>query len=301
MKFLIFGGSGFIGSYLTKYINKNGGEAVPASRSGGENGIAVDICDEKSFGAINFQPDVIVNCASIVPQKGKSSKDPEFLKELFLTNTVGAVNIANWAVKNKISQIINCSTLVVVKKPWPNPLKEEYEALPGGAHAGYCMSKLSQEQLMDECVANGDVKLTHVRLSAVYGEEMVPEGIIFNILKKLMKNEEVQLIDAEKNTVDFINVEDVCRGIYAIGRSTSQYNRINLASGEPVSIYNLAVQLKELTHSDSPIVNSVSSEVGSEANIDISRLQQVIGSTYNSFIPLKEGLDNVVSKFKREN
>lgn len=295
MKFLVFGGTGFVGRNLIDYINKNGGEAVSASRSGsGVKNVIVDINNVDSFDSINFQPDVVINCASIVPQKGKSSKDPQFLKDLFITNTVGAVNIANWVVERQIAQLINCSTLVVVKKPWPNPLKEGFEAVPEGVHSGYSLSKLSQEKLMNECIKNSDVILTHLRLSAVYGEGMVHEGFIFNVLKKLQKNEEVSLIDAKKNTIDFINVMDVCRSIYIIAQKNNKYPIINLASGKPISIYDLTFLLKKITNSSSEISNSVSSEINSEANIDITRLKELIGRDYNDFIELQNGLKNII-------
>lgn len=298
MKFLVFGGTGFVGRHLIDYINKNGGEAVSASRSGGgDNNVAVDITNVESFESINFRPDVVINCASVVPQKGKSSKDPQFLKDLFITNAVGAVNIANWAVKNQIDQLINCSTLVVVKRPWPNQLREGFEAVPVGAHVGYSMSKLSQEQLMNECVTNSDVNLTHLRLSAVYGEEMVPEGFIFNVLTKLQKNEKISLTDAKKNTVDFINVKDVCRSIYTIAQKNHKYQIINLASGQPFSFYDLAFLLKEITSSSSEISNSVSSKIGSEANIDITRLRELMGKEYDNFFTLQNGLKKIISKY----
>lgn len=295
MKFLVFGGTGFVGRNLIDYINKNGGEAVSASRSGrGDKNVIVDINNVESFDSINFQPDVVINCASIVPQKGKSSKDPQFLKDLFITNTVGAVNIANWVVERQIAQLINCSTLVVVKKPWPNPLKEGFEAVPEGVHSGYSLSKLSQEKLMNECIKNSDVNLSHLRLSAVYGERMVREGFIFNVLEKLQKNEEVILTDAKKNTIDFINVMDVCRSIYTIAQKDNKYSLINLASGKPISVYDLTLLLKEITSSSSEISNLVSSEIGSEANIDITRLKELIGKEYNDFIELQNGLKNII-------
>lgn len=297
MKFLVFGGTGFIGSNLVQYIRDQGGEVFPVSRSGGKDSLPLDITVGSEFSKINFEPDVVINCASRIPAKGKKSTDPEFLKELFLTNVVGAANIANWAVKNEILKLINCSTLVVVNKPWPQPLTEDYFRLPEGFHAGYAMSKLSQEQIMNHCVSGSDTRLIHMRLSAVYGPGMTPEGIIFNLLKNLVQDRDVNLTDANSNSLDLIHVKDVCKAIYALGVNGYEEKVMNLASGKEVSIAQLAERLKEITGSNSKINNSDTGNPPSRAVIDIERLKEHIGPVYADFVPLKEGLKQMTGNF----
>ena len=295
MKFLIFGSTGFIGNELVSLIKKLGDEAFCVSKSGNKNAIALDISEEKAFSKIDFMPDIIVNCASRIPGVGKTSKDPEFLKELFLTNVVGAANVSNWAVRKGVSKIINCSTLVVVKKPWPTPLTEDYSDIPDGVHIGYCMSKLSQEQLMNEIVKGSKTKLLHVRLSSVYGTGMVKEGIIFNLLNNLSVNKEVKITNGE-NTFDFINVKDVCRSIIALAKTSYESGIINLASGNPVSLLHLVEMLKEITDSTSAIINYNSNNYLSKADIGVGKLKTYIGEVYNEFIPFEKGLKSLLMK-----
>jgi UDP-glucose 4-epimerase len=294
MKYLIFGGTGLVGKKLAEYIEDQGDEVKTVSRSGKDGSIALDIRKESEFTKIDFYPDVIVNCASQIPVNGKTSKDPVFLKELFQTNVIGAVNIANWAVKNKVTKIINCSTLVVVKKPWPDFLSETYFRIPDGPHVGYCMSKLSQEQIMSECVINSNTKLLHVRISAVYGEEMLQEGIIFKLLQKLENDQEILLTDGDKNTLDLIHAEDVSRSIYALSDEDFKLKIVNLASGKQISILALANLLKEITGSESIIVNNLTNNPASTANINVEKLKGLIGNIYNDFIPLEKGLKSLI-------
>lgn len=303
MKFVVFGGTGFVGRHLINYLEAHECEVLSVSRSGGANSLTIDISKEAEFDKINFLPDVVINCASRVPATGKTSKDPGFLKELFMTNVVGSVNIANWAVKMKISKVINCSTLAVVKKPWPNPLSEEYNALPVGFHVGYSMSKLSQEQIMNECVKGSGTNLVHLRLSAVYGTGMVPEGIIFSILKKMLNNQVVELTDAKKNTLDLIHVEDVCRSIYAVSACEFKFKDevVNLARGKAVSLYQLAEVLKKLSGSDSEIKDKETGKPSSLSYINVSKLKERIGAAYKKFIPLEAGLQPIVkSNMKKQ-
>lgn len=294
MKYLIFGGTGFVGKSLVQYLEQQGQEVLSVSRSGRGKSLALDITKESDFLKLNYLPDIIINCASKIPEKGKSSSDPLFIRELFLTNVVGAVNITNWAVKNNIPKILNCSTLVVVKKPWPNPLKEEFSNLPDGLHVGYSMSKLSQERIMDECVKPSKTKLVHIRLSAVYGEGMTRDGVIFNLIDNLKSNKEVILHDSFRNSADFIHVRDVCKSLFNLSKQEISWDYLNLASGKPVTINELALQLKKILNSKSKIIDKESNRPSSEAHIDISRLRKIIGGTYSDFLPLEEGLATLI-------
>lgn len=300
MKFLIFGGSGFIGKTLAADLKNRNAEVAIVSRSGGAEGFAVDISNAADFEQINFIPDVIINCASRVPQKKKTSQDPDFVQELFSTNALGGLNIANWAVSRKVPKLINCSTLVVVKKPWPVPLKENDSEIPEGSHVAYSMSKLSQEKLMTEAVKNTNTELLHARLSAVYGRYMVPEGILFQLMRKLISNEEVKLADSRKNSIDLIHVKDVSKALYELALAkTSDEKVINIANGSSVSIYGLAEKLKKISNSNSRISDTESSKKNSEAVISVEKLQTYTGLDSEHFISLDEGLEELVSDYKK--
>ena len=299
MKFLIFGGSGFVGKALVKYLKEKNEEVKIVSRSAGVEGFSLDISNKAEFDRIDFIPDVVINCASRLPEKGKTSQDPRFVQELFNTNVLGGLNITNWAVSLNIKKIVNCSTLVVVKKPWPVPLTERDSEIPEGAHVAYSMSKLSQEQLMTEAVKGTQVELVHARLAAVYGPDMIPEGLLFQLMKKLFLNEEVELIDSKKNSIDFIRVEDVAKVLYSLARArTSGESVFNVATGLPVSIYELAEKLRAIICSDSRLNDTESIKKRSEASISIEKLKAYTGLDSNSFIPLNKGLKDMVSTYR---
>ncbi|WP_029032988.1 NAD-dependent epimerase/dehydratase family protein [Salinimicrobium terrae] len=301
MKFLIFGGTGFVGRALIQYLKDQGEDVVHVSRSGKNDSIALDITNEKDFLNLDVIPDVIVNCASVTPKKGRTSKDPEFLRELFSTNVIGAVNICNWAIKKEVPKVINCSTLVVVRKPWPIPLKEEHQNPPTGYHVGYAMSKLGQEQLMNECFEGSSSQLIHLRLSAVYGPGMSAEGIIFDTLKKLERNEDVNLKDSRKNSIDLIHVRDVSRVIYSISKGPLKDKILNVAKGEELLIWDLVHLLKKLKQSDSKILNSDSNLSASPSAIDISRLEKYLGREFTKFTPYEDGLKEIIDFEKKNN
>ena len=300
MEFLIFGGTGFVGKNLERYLRKNNHKVISVSRSGGPEKLAVDITNEETFANIDSTPDVVVNCASVVPSKGRRTSDPAYLNDLFITNTTGGANIVNWARRKGVKKIINCSTLVVVKKPWPNPLIEQHSALPDGPHVGYSMSKLSQEQIMSECARNSMTDIIHLRLSAIYGAGMVSEGVIFDLMGAAKENEDIVLKDANRNFMDLLHVEDVCKGVERIAEKdfVGGTTIMNLASGNEISVLQLAEIIKKVTGSSSKIVNQDEKKHESRANIDTKKFLKFIGIPEFEFHNLAEGLEELV-EFER--
>lgn len=294
MIFLIFGSTGFIGKNLMLFLKSQGEEVYGVSRSEAQDSFKVDIANKEDFAKINVKPDVVVNCASALPINGNYSKDTEYLEELFLTNVIGGTNIANWAREKKVSKIINCSTLAVVGKPWPIEMDEEFYQLPSGFHVGYSMSKIAQERIMNNSIEGSDCCLLHLRLSAVYGLGMVEEGIIFQLLEKGLKNENVKLTNSRLVNVDLIHVNDVVRSIYKVSLATfnQTIESYNLASGREISIYDLSCKILSLVGSESSIIEKNDSEMkASKAKIKIEKLKKVIGEdVFESFISIDEGL-----------
>lgn len=297
MKYAIFGGTGFIGGHLVNYLRDRGEEVLAISRSGKNDSIPVDITETEEFAKINFSPDIIVNCASRTPVKGKNSQNSNFLREVFLTNIVGGVNIANWAIKVRANKLINCSTLVVVNKPWPDPFLEEHIDIPTGSHVGYSMSKLSQEQILNEVLKDSPVELIHARLSAIYGLGMVEEGLIYYLLNNLTLEKEVVLYDAHKNTLDLLHVRDVSEVLYQISQFKAKYRIINVARGKQISVFTLAQVLKELTKSPSRLVDKETPNLPSKSNVSTKRLKEVLKDKKKGFISIQDGLEEMVQHF----
>lgn len=300
MKYVVFGGTGFIGKNLVRYLRSKGEEVLSISRAGNNDSIAIDIKNYEEFSRIKYEPQVIINCASQVPLSGISSEDSYFTSQLFSTNVIGGLNIAKWAIEIQAAKVFNLSTLVVSKKPWPDPLIENYISLPEGKHVGYAMSKLSQELVMNECLSNNsNINLTHLRLSAVYGVGMKPEGILYKLMNDLRNNNDIELTNSIKNTLNFINVNDVCRLIFLMSNQSSIPSVLNLANGKSVSVMELAELLKEIVGSNSKIKNIENQCIPNKANIGITNLKSALDSNELNFLPLRSGLITLVENFKR--
>ncbi|SCX94646.1 Nucleoside-diphosphate-sugar epimerase [Nonlabens sp. Hel1_33_55] len=293
MRVAVFGGTGLVGAAIVKLLVQQGHDVISISRSGKSNvarSINLDIVESDNFSRIDFVPDVVINCASMIPQRGKTSTDPSFVEMMQKVNVVGALNIANWAVAQKAGKIINYSTLVTVKKPWPAPLLESYASTPDGFHVAYSMSKLSQEQLMTQAVNGTGTSIVHLRLGAVYGNEMTRDGILFSLFDQLSTNELVKLTNGNKVSFDFIHTQDIAAITALIMDSGISSGIYNCGSSEETYLYPLAKLVKEITQSKSTIDNVDELENENRASIDISKLLNAINLNASELTSLKTGL-----------
>jgi nucleoside-diphosphate-sugar epimerase len=288
MKVLIFGNSGFIGKNIEQFLINHEIEVFGISNSDGNSDLCLDICDHHAFNSIKFTPDIVINCASILPEND-ALRNSSYIEKVFKVNVLGAVNIANWAKAKSVKKLFNLSTLVVTKKPWKIDLKETDFELPEGNHIAYCMSKISQERIMTEILSNTSTKLTNLRLAAVYGDMMKPEGILFSIFNKAINNAKIDLINGDTTSFNFIHVHDVTKIIYALLETEFYYDILNLASFEEIKLIDLAYLIKGIVLSSSEISNIESERLPSYSNVNIDRLLTIINGKFK-FIPLNDGL-----------
>lgn len=293
MKVLIFGGNGFLGNALKKAFDENNIESYTVSRSNVLSDYNVDISNFNAFENLpkNFFT-VVINCATILP--GGDYLDSDYLHKIYKTNILGSQNICKWlAEQTTVEKIINCSTLVVVKKPWSLSLKEEdLNTYPDGKHVLYSSSKLMQELIFKTFSDNHDIKLTQIRFSSLYGESMNWNGLICNLIDQAKNNEIIKIRNGKKVSADFLHVNDAAKIILA-----SIHNDINGivngASGKETTILTLAEIIKN-NIGFAVSIDNVENEDSliDRALINVEKLNQYLD--VNNFISLNEGIKKMI-------
>jgi UDP-glucose 4-epimerase len=296
MKIIIFGAGGFLGQNLSAYLTEEGHEVMEVKHRSGL--FQVDVADASSFSSLSGIPsaDVIVNCASILPD-ATAAYEPAYLQKLFQTNITGGVNILKFAGEKGIRKVINCSSLSVVGKPWPVPIQETDLQLPVGIHAGYGLSKLAQEQLMIELAATLKIELVHLRISSLYGPTMKKEGILPFLINKAINQEAIILTNASSVSFDFLHVMDAARAIgQLIHLKHWEYQIVNLASGEEVYLEQLMADIQKITGSDSQVTTKETAAPFSRAKVATQRLAEMLGGWEAR--PISEGVMELAKHWK---
>lgn len=291
MNVLVFGANGFLGKALQKSIEKEGHAFFGASRNI-ETGYKIDISKYEDFLCLpqNYF-DVVINCATILP--GGNFLDSNYLNEIYETNILGTQNICKWISNQKqIKKIINCSTLVVVNKPWAHKLTEETPTYPVGSHVLYCSSKLMQELIVETTANQFEIDFVNIRFSAIYGNNMPKKGIIWNLYNQAKNQKEINIVNGNKVSFDFINVIDAANIITALLKNNSK-GILNVASGVETSLYQLATIIKNNVDKSITIINKEEElSVPNRAVISIEKLNSIIET--KKFIDLDNGINQLV-------
>lgn len=293
MKVLIFGGNGFLGNALKNTLDKNNIDSYTVSRSNVLSNYNVDISNYEAFKSLpkNFF-NVVINCATILP--GGDYLDSDYLNQIYKTNILGTQNICKWiAEQTTVKKIINCSTLVVVKKPWDVFLIEgEENTYPDGKHVLYSSSKLMQELIFKTFSDNNEILLTQIRFSSLYGETMKWNGLICNLIDQAKNNNTIKISNGKRVSADFLHVNDAAKIILA-----SLINDINGvlngASGVETTILDLAEIINKILNSSVTIYNVDEENSNPDrASISVKKLSQFID--VNNFISLEQGIKKII-------
>lgn len=164
---LIFGGSGFIGTHLSRFLLVSGYEVYVADIKNTHRiaDIAYIDCDIREPIDIHLAnpPKIVINLAAIHRTPGHQPQ------EYYLTNILGAINVTEWCEKNYVHQIIFTSSIAAYGLS-SDQLTEESTLMPN-THYGY--SKLMAEEIYKQWYRHNDnvvfKKLSICRPSVIFG------------------------------------------------------------------------------------------------------------------------------------
>lgn len=227
MVIYVLGGSGFIGSRISKYFLEE--DYLVKSFSSSE----CDLLDKKSceekLKDIS-EEDVILMASSITRLKENSL-------ESMIKNIRMADNVSKIIEKMPISQLIFLSTVDVYGINPKLPLSEKNQIQPGDY---YSMSKIASEFLLKKSCSEKNTPLLILRLSGIYGENY---GGAIDKLIKSSKEGKVTLFNEGKDRRDFVYIRDLYQ-IIKTGIDSRMDSTINIATGKDYSIKEICEMIK---------------------------------------------------------
>ncbi len=215
-KIIVFGGTGFIGSYLIDELLEGGYDVIAADINPSE------YVDEKYYRKCDIldtqQVDKLVKDADIVYNfAGFASLDdaianPYRAMEL---NVMGNLNILEACRKHHIKRFIYASSA--------------YAMSDKGSFYG--ISKLTSEKLTEEYYKKFGLEFTIVRYGSVYAERDYHNNYIYNLLKEAVNTGEI-LHNGDGNEIrEYIHAADVAKLAVDIIESDAYINEHIILTG----------------------------------------------------------------------
>ncbi len=242
---LVTGATGFIGRALCGALEARGAHVHALSRGGGRplgaaKGIACDVAKARRLGRIaqRIQPRLVYHLAGHVT----GSREPDAVASTFQSKLAGTVNL-----------LLACRSLPDCRVVLAGSLEEPdaMDPVPVSPYAAACAAAASYGALFH---ALYDQAVVHARLFMVYGPGDPNEArIVPYTIRRLLAAESPALGSGER-PVDWIYIDDVVRGLVALGEAGSiRSGSLDFGTGRETSIRELALRIAHAIGDGPPI------------------------------------------------
>lgn len=225
MKYILFGGSGFIGSKIKARIQMQAGSECFAPKS--------SECDLRN-------PEQVANVLAPILKNRMvifAAGIPRLRADGFDTFTINQAMIFNLLAqfeRTPPNQLIFLSTVEVYGTPDKLPIMETTPLLPDTL---YGVGKVTVELMLQRWQRQTQIPLAILRLPGIYGPEDQGKGLIGALIRTIRNNGEFNLIGGGKELRDFVFVDDVAQAVLNLSAGNFKSLTLNLATGTsyPVS------------------------------------------------------------------
>ena len=253
----ITGGSGFIGHQIIslllekKYKVKSCDLAKPKNfllKNKNFQFKKINLFDEKKLSTFFSDVDCVIHLAAYLGVLNTEKNPLECLD----TNILGTKSILNVILKNKIKKFIFSSSSEVYGDQDKFPIKENFEYK---IKSIYALSKITSEFYVKSYAKKYNFNYNSVRFFNVYGSGQKTNFVISKFINQVSNSKNLSVYGDGTQVRAFCNVKDAARGLFLTlikGKKNTVYNIGN--NDEPISMYNLAKRVKDLSNSDVKIV-----------------------------------------------
>jgi UDP-glucose 4-epimerase len=250
MKILVTGGAGFIGSHVIPELLNRDYEIICTIRKNkcrsDVESLPIDLVEFEDISKLPTDIDQILHLASF----GANTNRDVDQKSNALVNSLGTLNLLEYARRNDIKKFVYASSWVVYGESVYLPMDENHPISPVSY---YGASKWGGEGYCNVFREIHGLDVTILRICYVYGPRMHQTTALNMFVDKALRAEDITLHNGGLDTFDFVYIKDIVRSCTsALGSAGGDV--YNIGSGEESSITNLAEIIFKAAESDGTII-----------------------------------------------
>ena len=309
MNIVLTGGSGFIGSHLSKELLKNGENkliVVDNLLTGNLDNIQ-DLLDHENATFIQHdvqdhieideKVDYVFHLASAASPVAYTENPVNTLK----AGSLGTINTLGLARKHGAEYFL-ASTSEVYGDPLVTPQNEEYwgNVNPNGERSMYDEAKRFAEAATATYARSYDLKTKIIRIFNTYGPNMqLNDGrVVTNLIVQALNDEDLTIYGDGSQTRSFSYVSDTVAGIIAMMES-NHYEVFNIGNPYEMTVKELAETILKLTKSKSEIIyKPLPNDDPQQRRPDISKAKDKLN--WEPKVGLETGLNTTIEWIKKE-
>lgn len=316
-KILIAGGGGFIGSNLSKRLLNDGHEVIVIDNFiTSEKSNVEAMLSNPSFSLIqqdivkgipeNISADFVFHLASPAsPNHHSMISYHKLPMQTMLVNTTGTLNLLEFAFQNN-AKFLFASTSEVYGDPKEHPQNEEYRGNVSttGPRSVYDEAKRFGETLTSFFIREKGLDGRIARIFNTYGPNMHRDDMrmILNFILQALDNKPITIFGDGNQTRSLCFVDDLVEGLTRLMLyDNTKGEVINLGNPEEHTVYEYAEIVKELTNSESEIINSEALPQDDPLRRcpDITKARSLL--SWEPKVELKDGISRLVEYVKSIN
>ncbi|MDA9640925.1 SDR family oxidoreductase [Candidatus Actinomarina] len=309
MNIVLTGGSGFIGSHLSKELLKNGENkliVIDNLLTGNLDNIQ-DLLDHENATFIQHdvqdhleideKVDYVFHLASAASPVAYTENPVNTLK----AGSLGTINTLGLARKHGAEYFL-ASTSEVYGDPLITPQNEEYwgNVNPNGERSMYDEAKRFAEAATATYARSYDIKTKIIRIFNTYGPNMqLNDGrVVTNLIVQALNDEDLTIYGDGSQTRSFSYVSDTVAGILAMMES-NHYEVFNIGNPYEMTVKELAETILKLTNSKSEIIyKPLPNDDPQQRRPDISKAKEKLN--WEPKVGLETGLNTTIAWIKKE-
>ena len=306
-RYLVTGGSGFIGSNICKLLVKMNQSVVVYdnnSRHGVKNLKSImskivfikgDIRDKKKLFTACKNIDSVIHLAYINGTKFFYSK-PELVLDVA---TKGTINIFDACIKYKIKEFFLASSSEVYQTPLKTPTDENESLKVPDVHNPrytYGGGKILSELYAINYGRKFFKKMIIFRPHNVYGPNMGNEHVIPELIKKFrrIKKNIVKIQGTGKEIRTFIHIDDFVSAFNLLVKKGKHLNIYNIGTSEKIQIKQLVTKISKIFNKKIKVSKTSLQKGGTKIRIpDISKIKRL---GFKPKFNLNKGLREILKK-----
>ena len=301
MKILVTGGTGFIGSFMARYLAQKGNDVTICDNNfrgsidksiSHLKFISCDLTKKQELDKLESDYDCVYHFAAINGTENFYNIPHKVLK----VNTLININIIDWCVENKINRVLSTSSSETYactkdkKIPTPEDVILSIDDIYNPRYS-YAGSKIFGELLFLSYKEHYGLDIRIVRPHNIYGPRMGFEHVIPQVAKRIFNKEDPFKIYGYNQSRSFCYIEDAVNGLELIMNNEECSGKVfNLGSDDEIKIKDLVDSCFEISNYY-PKTQLVDPPLGSvERRLpDINLISNLTG--YKPSVSLRGGLD----------
>jgi UDP-glucuronate decarboxylase len=304
---LVTGGAGFLGSFLSERLLKDGCEVICVDNlyTGTKRNI-VHLLNDPYFELIRhditfplyLEIDEIYNLACPASPIHYQNDPVQTTK----VNVHGSINMLGLAKRVK-AKILQASTSEIYGDPTVHPQRENYWGNVNtiGPRSCYDEGKRCAETLFFDYHRQHRIKIKVARIFNTYGPRMHPNDgrVISNFIVQALSGKDITVYGKGRQTRSFCFVDDLIEGLVRMMNSADDFTGpVNIGNPGEYTILQLAEKIIQLTGSTSQIVfKPLPQDDPMQRQPDISLAASRLG--WKPRVGLEEGLRATVAYFEQ--